>query len=106
MVMTEAGRPLVTGGVALALFALHQLPFFEADMRGQCLMPGGVLYDVELQRFATGVFRHWSGVHLYWTAASLVAKGVYLVRAPMHRGRVAVSPVARDWTQQEGLLCV
>ena len=52
-------KPLVTCSLGGALLAIHfrvlgPLPLlYAADIREVCLMPGAILYDVELLRFVT-----------------------------------------------------
>ena len=59
-------KPLVTCSLGGALLAIHfrvlgPLPLlYAADIREVCLMPGAILYDVELLRFITGVLTHIS----------------------------------------------
>ena len=77
-------KPLVTCSLGGALLAIHfrvlgPLPLlYAADIREVCLMPGAILYDVELLRFVTGVVTYFSDYHLYYTLGSLAAKGLAL----------------------------
>lgn len=77
-------KPAVTLAVGGTLVGVHfrllgALPFlYGRTIQDVCLMPGAILYDVELLRFATGVLTHLSDYHLYWALGSLAAKGLAL----------------------------
>ena len=59
-------KPAVTLAVGGSLLAVHfrmlgPLPFlYGTSLQQVCLMPGAILYDVELLRFVTGVLTHIS----------------------------------------------
>lgn len=77
-------KPAVTLAVGGFLVGFHfrlvgSIPYlYGRNIQEVCLMPGAILYDVELLRFVTGVITHLSDYHLYWALASLAAKGLAL----------------------------
>jgi membrane associated rhomboid family serine protease len=77
-------KPAVTLAVGGSLVGYHfhllgTIPYmYGRTIQDVCLMPGAILYDVELLRFVTGVVTHFSDYHLYWALASLAAKGLAL----------------------------
>jgi len=77
-------KPAVTLAVGGSLVGFHfrllgNLPYlYGRAIQDVCLMPGAILYDVELLRFVTGVLTHFSDYHLYWALGSLASKGLAL----------------------------
>jgi membrane associated rhomboid family serine protease len=77
-------KPAVTLAVGAFLAGHHlrlmgNIPYlYGRTLQDVCLMPGAILYDVELLRFVTGVITHFSDYHLYWALGSLAAKGLAL----------------------------
>ena len=75
-------KPVVTACACAVLVGLHfALPLAgqsENSQRQLCLMPGAILYSVELQRYASGLFLHWGHAHMGWAVLSLGIKGLAL----------------------------
>ena len=80
--MSQPGKPIVTVTACCALVLAHVVAPLAAEsensQRQLCLMPGAILYSVELQRYASGLFLHWGHAHLIWAVISLSLKGLAL----------------------------